>query len=63
MPPRRRLEGGAPIRGAYIALIELRNSVFDFVLSSFSMSSSIDSTVESGLKTFRSTQIRLSSFF
>src|SRR6185295_7237672 len=42
--------------------IELRNSVFVRVFSSFSTSSSIDSTVESGEKTLRRTQIRLSSF-
>jgi 60 kDa SS-A/Ro ribonucleoprotein len=41
--------------------IELRNSVFDFVLVRRLSSSSIASTVERGLKTLRRTQTRLSS--
>src|SRR5216684_179509 len=47
--------------GPYIDDIEFRNSEFVRVFSSFSTSSSIDSTVDNGEKTLRSTQIRLSS--
>src|SRR5581483_2997908 len=60
-PPRAR--GPASPRIHYIELIAFRNSAFDRVLSSFSMSSSIDSTVESGENTLRRTHTRLSSGF
>src|SRR5947199_10865938 len=43
----------------YIDDIEFKNSELVLVFSSFSTSSSIDSTVESGENTLRSTQLRL----
>ena len=49
------------VRAHHIDDIELRNSPFVRVFSSFSTRSSIDSTVDSGENTLRRTQMRLSS--
>src|SRR3954469_1986081 len=54
-------DGEAESEISHIDDIELRNSEFVRVLSSFSTRSSIDSTVDSGEKTLRRTQMRLSS--
>src|SRR3989442_245995 len=59
--PGKRCQGTA-LQRHYIDDIEFRNSLFVRVFSSFSTSSSIDSTVESGEKTLRRTQMRFSSF-
>src|SRR3984893_16694631 len=53
--------GTEALRGGYRLLILARNSPFDLVLLSLSISSSMASTGESGFRTLRRTQIRVRS--